>query len=224
MSPVVIDGGTLGALPGELVRAGQPRGVLIVFAHGAGAGHRSPFMQRYAALFAERGFDVLTFDFPYMAAGRTLADKAPVLEAAFHAAVAAGVAATGAREVIVAGKSMGGRMATHLAAAPEAWRAPAPLVAAVAFGYPLRPPGPRGGDRVSHLRRLAVPTLIVQGTRDTFGGPDAVAADVGPVPHLTVLPIETGDHSLKVRASLGRAQAEVESDVARHVAAWFDAL
>jgi predicted alpha/beta-hydrolase family hydrolase len=211
-------------MPGALVRAGHARGVLIVFAHGAGAGHRSPFMRRYAALLAERGFDVLTFDFPYMAAGRKLADKAPVLEAAFHAAVAAGLAATGAREVIVAGKSMGGRMATHLAAAPDAWRAPAPLTAAVAFGYPLRPPGPRGGDRVSHLRRLAVPTLIVQGTRDTFGGPDAVAADVGPVPHLTVLPVETGDHSLKVRASLGRAQEDVESDIAGRVAAWFDGL
>jgi predicted alpha/beta-hydrolase family hydrolase len=224
MSPVVIDGAALGTMPGALVRAGHARGVLIVFAHGAGAGHRSPFMRRYAALLAERGFDVLTFDFPYMAAGRKLADKAPVLEAAFHAAVAAGLAATGAREVIVAGKSMGGRMATHLAAAPDAWRAPAPLTAAVAFGYPLRPPGPRGGDRVSHLRRLAVPTLIVQGTRDTFGGPDAVAADVGPVPHLTVLPVETGDHSLKVRASLGRAQEDVESDIAGRVAAWFDGL
>lgn len=224
MSPVVIDGAALGTMPGALVRAGHARGVLIVFAHGAGAGHRSPFMRRYAALLAERGFDVLTFDFPYMAAGRKLADKAPVLEAAFHAAVATGLAATGAREVIVAGKSMGGRMATHLAAAPDAWRAPAPLTAAVAFGYPLRPPGPRGGDRVSHLRRLAVPTLIVQGTRDTFGGPDAVAADVGPVPHLTVLPVETGDHSLKVRASLGRAQEDVESDIAGRVAAWFDGL
>lgn len=224
MSPVVIDGAALGTMPGALVRAGHARGVLIVFAHGAGAGHRSPFMRRYAALLAERGFDVLTFDFPYMAAGRKLADKAPVLEAAFHAAVATGLAATGAREVVVAGKSMGGRMATHLAAAPDAWRAPAPLTAAVAFGYPLRPPGPRGGDRVSHLRRLAVPTLIVQGTRDTFGGPDAVAADVGPVPHLTVLPVETGDHSLKVRASLGRAQEDVESDIAGRVAAWFDGL
>ncbi len=129
------------SLPGELVRAATPAGVLVVFAHGAGAGQRSPFMQRYAALLADRGLDVLTFDFPYMTAGRKLPDRAPALEAAFHDAVAAGVAALGGaiRAVVVAGKSMGGRMATHLAAQPEAWRGAVPLVAAVAFGYPLRP-------------------------------------------------------------------------------------
>ena len=222
MSPVVIDGADLGPLPGELVRPDQPRRVVVVFAHGAGAGHRSPFMRRYAALFAAHGFDVLAFDFPYMAAGRRLPDRAPVLEAAFLAAIDAAVAATGAGGVIAAGKSMGGRMATHLAAQPDRWRALAPLRAAVAFGYPLRPPGPRGGDRVSHLRRVAVPTLVVQGTRDTFGGPDAITADVGPVAYLTVRPVDTGDHSLAVRASAGRSQAEVDAAIVADVAAWFD--
>ena len=88
------------------------------------------------------------------------------------------------------------------------------------FGYPLKPPGPRGGDRVSHLCRLAVPTLVVQGTRDTFGGPDDVRAAVGDAPHLTILPVETGDHSLKVLASAGRRQAEVEHDIIAAVHAW----
>jgi uncharacterized protein len=154
MSSLVIPGTT--PLPAELTRAAAPAaGVLVVFAHGAGAGQQSPFMRRVADLLAARGLDVLTFDFPYMAAGRKLPDRPPTLEAAFHDAVAAGLTALDgdARAVVVAGKSLGGRMATHLAAQPEAWRATAPLVAAVAFGYPLRPPGPRGGDRVSHLRR-----------------------------------------------------------------------
>ncbi len=179
------------SLPGELTTAEAPTGSLLVFAHGAGAGHQSPFMRRFAQLLAARGLDVLTFDFPYMAAGRKLPDRPPVLEGAFRAAIDAGVARLEgrARTVIVAGKSMGGRMATHLAAQPASttstsypraeWRSPAPLLAAVAFGYPLRPPGPRGGDRVSHLTRLTVPTLVVQGTRDTFGGPDEVRAGGG---------------------------------------------
>lgn len=200
-------------LPAELTRATAPIGLTVVLAHGAGAGQRSPWIQRFAALFAAVGLDALTFDFAYMAAGRKLPDKAPALEAAFLDAVDAAVAATQARGVVVAGKSMGGRMATHLAAQPDRWRAAAPLVAAVAFGYPLRPPGPRGGDRVSHLRRLAVPTLIVQGTRDSFGGPDAVAADVGAVPHLEILPVATGDHSLSVLRSTGRRQDEVEREI-----------
>lgn len=224
MSSLVIPGATAASpLPGELTRAATPAaGVLVVFAHGAGAGQHSPFMRRMADLLAARGLDVLTFDFPYMAAGRKLPDRPPTLEAAFHDAVAAGVAALGgeARSVVVAGKSMGGRMATHLAAQADTWRAPAPLAAAVAFGYPLRPPGPRGGDRVSHLARLRVPTLIVQGTRDTFGSPDDVRAATVDAPRVAVYPVATGDHSLKVTAASGQRQDAVDAAIADAVAAF----
>lgn len=225
MSPLVIESPAAAApLPAEVFRSEHWTGVTVVFAHGAGAGHRSPFMRRIASLLAGHGLTVVTFDFPYLAAGRKLPDRAPVLEAAFRDAVDAAVAATRPRAIVLAGKSLGGRMATHFAADPAGWRAAVPLAGAVAFGYPLRPPGPRGGDRVSHLRRLAVPTLIVQGTRDTFGGPDAIAADVGPAAHLTVHPVETGDHSLKVLASSGRRPAQAEADIARDAAAWIAAL
>ncbi|MEZ5419608.1 MAG: alpha/beta fold hydrolase [Vicinamibacterales bacterium] len=221
MSPDVISVSTAdGPLPGEFLKAASPPDLVVVFAHGAGAGHRSPFMRNVGQRLATAGADVLTFDFPYMAAGRKIADRPPVLEAAFLDAVDAAVAASAAGHVVLAGKSMGGRMATHLAARPDAWRAPVPLAGVVAFGYPLRPPGPRGGDRVSHLRHLAVPTLLVQGTRDSFGGPGAIADDVGPVAHLTVLPVESGDHSLKVRVSDGRRQADVDDAVVRDVMAW----
>lgn len=211
-----------GPLPGELITAEVPVGTVVVFAHGAGAGHHSPFMRRFAALFAARGLDVLTFDFPYMAVGRKLPDRAPVLEAAFRAAVDAAVQTLGGRigAVVVAGKSMGGRMATHVAAQPDRWPCPVPLAAAIAFGYPLRPPGPRGGDRVSHLLQLTVPTLIVQGTRDTFGGPDDVRQATTGAARITVLPVETGDHSLKVTAASGRRQDDVEAGIADEVVAF----
>ena len=111
-------------------------------------------------------------------------------------------------------------MATHLAAQPDQWVCPVPLAGAVALGYPLKPPGPRGGDRVSHLRQLAVPTLVVQGTRDTFGGPDDVRDAVGAQPLLTILPVATGDHSMKVQASAGKPQAEVEREIVAAIAAW----
>ncbi len=90
-------------------------------------------------------------------------------------------------------------------------------------GYPLKPPGPRGGDRVSHLRQLGVPVLVVQGTRDTFGGPDDVREAVGPQPLLTILPVPTGDHSMKVQASAGRPQAEVEREIVQAIADWMRA-
>jgi predicted alpha/beta-hydrolase family hydrolase len=201
---------------------------LFVFAHGAGAGQSHPFMVRYARGLAERGLDVVTFDFPYMQAARKTPDRAPVLEEAFRRVIveAARHRHVHAARIAIGGKSMGGRMATHLAASPETWPVGAPpLAAVVVFGYPLQPPGgsTRSPDRVSHLFRITVPTLIVQGTRDTFGGPDAIAAalesspagSTGHRPPIRVYPVAGGDHSLNV----GRKQA-VDPDIWDHVAAF----
>lgn len=226
MSPLVIAvPATDGPLPGEWFPAAATSGVAFVLAHGAGAGHRSPFIRRYAALIADAGVPVLTFDFPYMAAGRKLPDKSPILEAAFRAAVMAVPAHLDVplAGIAVGGKSLGGRMATHLAAAPDAWPDGPPLVGAVAFGYPLKPPGPRASDRVSHLPRLAVPTLVVQGTRDPFGGPDDIRAATVSVPRVEVRDVPTGDHSLKTLASAGHRPADVERAIAAEVAAWLQA-
>src|SRR5262245_287449 len=160
--------------------APKPLRTSFVFAHGAGAGQSHPFMVRYARGLAERGLDVVTFNFAYMEAGRKSPDRAPVLEETFRRVIVAAAAHrhVTARRLLIGGKSMGGRMATHLAAARESWpdKAP-PLDGVVVFGYPLNPPGGPSRvspDRVSHLVRIAVPTLIVQGTRDSFGGPDDI--------------------------------------------------
>ena len=77
MSPLVIAFPEHGSLPGTLYPAepAAPAELVFVFAHGAGAGQSSPFMRRYATLLAARGIDVVTFDFPYLAAGRKLPDR-----------------------------------------------------------------------------------------------------------------------------------------------------
>ena len=155
----------------------RPLDALFVFAHGAGAGHFHPFMTNYASALAARGITVVTFNFPYMEKRRKTPDRAPVLEDAFRRAIAGAVAHrhVKASKLFIGGKSMGGRIATHLGANLDAWpEAPKPS-GVIAFGYPLAPPrSKRTGDRVTHLKLLTVPTLIVQGTRDPFGGPDEV--------------------------------------------------
>ena len=195
----------------------RARGALLVLAHGAGAGQSHPFIVRYASGLAERGLDVVTFDFPYIQAGRRAPDRAPVLEEAFRRVItAAGVRPElkGCR-LFIGGKSMGGRMATHVAAAPDLWPAEAPALAGiVVFGYPLNPPGgpsKRSPDRVSHLPRIAVPVLIVQGTRDPFGGPDAID---DAMPHANIHPVTGADHSPAAKYDqeiLGRVATFVSS-------------
>jgi predicted alpha/beta-hydrolase family hydrolase len=176
---------------------------LLVFAHGAGGGQLHPFMVRYAEGLANRGIDVVTFNFPYMDAGRGAPDRAPVLEEAFRRVI---VAATGrpdvhSRKLFIGGKSMGGRMATHVAAAAAQWPQGAPpLAGVIVFGYPLNPPGgpsKRSPDRTSHLAQIEVPILIVQGTRDQFGGPPEIAAAFEARAKSKVVALDGADHSPK---------------------------
>jgi uncharacterized protein len=209
----------------------HPAAPLLVLAHGAGAGQAHPFMVTVAAGLAERGVAVVTFDFDYMARGRKTPDRTPVLEDTFRAAIAqaAGTDAPGDRRLVIGGKSMGGRIATNLAAQVERWPPLLPpLAGVVALGYPLAPPrGRRTGDRVSHLGRIAVPTLIVQGTRDAFGGPDEVSAAIastGTAPPITVRAVEGGDHSFAVLKSSGRDTERAIEEVVEMVAAWIKAL
>jgi predicted alpha/beta-hydrolase family hydrolase len=206
---------------------GKPLGALLVLAHGAGAGHAHPFMTSYASALASRGIDVVTFNFPYMEKKRRAPDRAPVLEDAFRRAIVAAVKQAKAQgsKLFLGGKSMGGRIATHLGAALDAWPAEvAKPSGIIAFGYPLAPPrSKRTGDRVAHLLKLTVPTLIVQGTRDPFGGPDEVSdalAGASPAPPIEILTIEGGDHSFGVLKSSGRDQAAVHTEIADSVAAW----
>jgi len=210
---------------------------VFVFAHGAGAGHFHPFMTNYASALCRRGVSVVTFNFPYMEKRRKTPDRAPVLEDAFRRAVVGALQAIGpaqaghhmapAPHVFIGGKSMGGRMATHLGAALDKWPETPRPSGIIAFGYPLAPPrGKRTGDRVAHLKALTVPTLIVQGTRDPFGGPDEIAeaiADAVPAPPITVLPVESGDHSFAVLKSSGRDQATVHTTIQDEVVAWIQA-
>ena len=207
----------------------RPLDALLVLAHGAGAGHFHPFMAGYASALAARGITVVTFKFPYMEKGRKTPDRAPVLEDAFRRAIAGAVAHrhVKASKLFIGGKSMGGRIATHLGANLDRWpEAPKPS-GVIAFGYPLAPPrSRRTGDRVTHLKLLTVPTLIVQGTRDPFGGPDEISeaiADAVPKPPIEIMTVEGGDHSFAVLKSSGRDQSQVHAEIQDAVAAWISA-
>jgi predicted alpha/beta-hydrolase family hydrolase len=190
----------------------------ILLAHGAGAGQSTPFMVRTARGFAERGIAAATFDFPYMTAGRKVPDRAPALEAAWREATEAGRRQFGPLPLFIGGKSMGGRIASHIAAQGGAGA----LAGVIFFGYPLHPPGKPEQRRDAHLPQIAEPMLFVQGSHDTFGTGDEIRALLPTLPRATLHEVAGGDHSLKVPARQRRGDTLEEAIAA--ACAWIDGL
>ena len=191
----------------------------LVLAHGAGAGQQSRFMVETSRALAGRGITTATFDFPYITRGRSAPDKAPVLEAAWRDAIAAarGDQAFAALPLFIGGKSMGGRIASHVAA-----QGAEGIAGLVFLGYPLHPPGRPETRRDAHLPAIKEPMLFVQGTRDEFG----TSAEIRELlprlnPKAALFEVADGDHSFKVRVKLtGRPQQAIIDEIYDRVAAF----
>ena len=205
---------SLDALGATAYKAEGRAAAVLVLAHGAGAGQTHPFMVATAKGLAARHISVVTFDFPYMRERRHVPDKAPVLEAAFRDVIDATRQWSGAKDVFIGGKSMGGRMATHLAA-----QGLDGLRGIIALGYPLHPPGRPDKPRTEHLPSIRVPVLIVQGERDTFGTPDELKPVIATLKkaEVTLHVVAGGDHSLTVR---GKKKDEAFQEVLDAVGEW----
>lgn len=187
----------------------------LVLAHGAGAGQSSPFMVRVATGLAERGLSTATFDFGYMSTGRKVPDRAPVLEAAWREAIESARSEFKGLALYIGGKSMGGRIASHVASQGGAGA----LAGLVFLGYPLHPPGRPDQRRDAHLPAIAEPMLFVQGSRDAFGSGDEIRKLLPSLQHATLEEIQGGDHSFKVPGGASQ-QAPVLTGVMDAIAAW----
>jgi len=226
MPPVEADALSVAVVPGEAVtarlyraRAERRAGVALILAHGAGGGQASPFMVRCAADLASRGIDTVTFNFLYIERGRRLPDKSDRLEACYRAVIAAMriEAALDGSRLAIGGKSMGGRIASQVAAGGDV----GDLAGLVFLGYPLHPPGKPERRRGAHLPRITAPMLFVQGERDAFGTPDELAPIIADLaPRAELYAVAGGDHSFKVRKSDGLSQAAADSAVQDKVERW----
>lgn len=143
---------------------GEPRDpvCLYVFAHGAGAGMRHPFMERMSAALIERGIGTLRYQFPYMERRSKRPDARPVLIRTVEAACR--FASTQAPRVplFAGGKSMGGRMTSHASSEGRIDF----IKGLIYLGFPLHPPGKPSVERADHLKDVSHPMLFLQGTRD----------------------------------------------------------
>ena len=193
----------------------------LILAPGAGAGHDHPFMVGFARGLAQRGLEVVTFNFPYIERGRRVPDRNDTLESCWRSVLAAVADMAGSDVPLFAGgKSMGGRIASQVAADAEAGSRVAGLVF---LGYPLHPPGRPELERSAHWPAIRIPALFLQGERDAFGAPDelheAVRRFGGTV---TVTMIPGGDHSFRVPARAGRKQADVFAEMQDTIAGWIN--
>jgi predicted alpha/beta-hydrolase family hydrolase len=181
----------------------------------------SEFLSFVHTALAQRGALTVKFNFPYTERGARAPDRPPVLIETWRAVARA------VREdqklapgsLVLGGKSMGGRIASMIAADGE------PCAGLVLLGYPLHPAGQPAKLRVDHLARIRVPMLFVQGTRDPLCDmallEDALAGLQAPV---TLHRIEEGDHSFSVPKRLGRAPQEIREEIAGVVQRWLAQL
>ena len=196
----------------------------LLLAHGAGAPMDSPFMTLISDMLAMRGIRVARFEFAYMAARRKGGKRRPPPKAETldgEMTVAARAAAAGAAgKLAIGGKSMGGRVASHVA---ENLHKTGEVAGLVCLGYPFHPPNTPERLRVAHLETLTCPTLIIQGERDPFGTRAEVEALTLP-PAVRIHWAHDGDHDLGPRGGSGTTRRGNLEAAADAIAAFLKAL
>ena len=198
------------------ITAGEPGDVGVLLAHGAGAGQHHPWMGAVRSGLAARGLFVMSFNYRYIEAGKRAPDRLPMLLAVHRAA--ADAMAVECDRVVIAGKSMGGRVGSHLVG-DEGW----PAAALVYFAYPLVPLGKGASRSTDHLDAIQVPQLFFAGTRDRLSPPELIAPIAEAIPDGTLMVVEDGDHSFKMLKRSSRSTEEALDAVIGSTADWIDA-
>jgi hypothetical protein len=170
--------------------------VAVILAHGAGQGIDSPFMKFFAQALPARGLLSVQFNFEYMEHHRKIPDPQAKLQALYRKVVEEVLEVHAPGRLFIGGKSMGGRVASYIAADTPGVRG------LVFLGYPLHAPGKQDKPRDAHLYTTQLPMLFLSGTRDTFAERPLLERVVHRLrDRATLVWTEGGDHSLKVGRS-----------------------
>lgn len=199
---------------GTLQVCGKNRVGRLLMAHGAGAGHDSPFLMHLREALASQGVQSLALEFDYMRRIRVEGRRRPppridqlVGEMARWCDI---VSHSRIAPLWLGGKSMGGRVASLLAARDGA-------TGLVLCGYPFHPPRKAQQTRLGHWPSITCPTLVLQGTRDPFGNREDVEGYALPS-QAQVHFVEDGDHDWKPRKRSGYDQSMHIDTAARLIA------
>lgn len=172
---------TRGPARAHLYEPARPRRRLVL-GHGAGGGVQAPDLAAVAAALPALGTSVWLVEQPWRVAGRRVAPAPSILDEVWLQVLAE---VPRDAPVLVGGRSAGARVACRTADQVGA-------LAVVALAFPLHPPGRPERSRAGELDLPGVPTLVVAGRSDPFGGPD----EVPPAADRQVVAV-AGDHSLR---------------------------
>lgn len=185
----------------EAAAQGPPATWQFVYAPGAGSNINDPFGIHACQKLGAQGIPSARFQFPYQQKGSRRPDQPAVLEKTWYAVLNA--VRLPHTNLIIGGRSMGGRVATTIAADG------ADIAGLAAFAYPLHPPGHPEKARLQHLSDIYVPTLFISGSRDAFGTPEEMATAAALVQHSRLHILEGADHGFAVPKRSGRSKEEV---------------
>lgn len=191
----------------------------LVLGHGAGSDLTDPVLRAVGRGLGERGVPVMAFNFGYAQARRRRPDAMGKLESAYRDAVAEARRRFGQRPLVLGGRSLGGRVASHVVADGE------PAAGLCLLGYPLHPAGQPERLRTGHWDRLEVPTLMISGDRDRLCDLSLLDQEIprlGVSPHVHV--VAGADHAFAVRQRDARDAAEVLREVVDVTDDWLRSL
>ena len=186
--------------------------ISFFLAHGAGAGHENAFLQQLNHSISKKmSKAVVPVTFSYMEEQEKTGKKRPPprfpkLIPEFESHIAHEECC------VVAGKSMGGRVATQLSTLPQ-------VKGVVCFGFPFYPAGKPEKNRLGFLSDLNVPCLIIQGTRDALGNYDWVTKQTLPE-CVKVVWVEGADHDFKTLKKQNKDVSETINDLANITYEW----
>jgi len=218
LSIPVGDGNTVsGSLVIPEGRSAEPD-MIIILAHGAANDMNHPLLRFVADGLARAGYLALRFNFQYSEQGKRSPDPQKKLVQTWTSVCrfATDDLQFGIRRIVAAGKSMGGRVASQMAADGIL-----PAERLIFLGYPLHAPGKTEKLRDDHLYAITSPMLFFSGTRDTFCRLDLLTPVLAKLKSAWELEvIEGGNHSFDVPKDAGVSQDDVYRQVLSKIVSW----
>jgi predicted alpha/beta-hydrolase family hydrolase len=212
-------GGTVSAVIASPEGTEAPLPCAVVLAHGAGNDMTNPLLVAVYEGLARRGFAAVRFNFPYKERGGRAPDRGPVLEACYRAVIEKVRERLRPRRLVIGGKSLGGRIASQIAAGGV------DADGLLFLGYPLHPPNRPERLRDAHLPRVRAPMLFFAGTRDALCDLALLRRTTKKLKAPAKLHVvEDGDHSFKVLKRTGRTLEEVHEEIVTVAVKWLEEI